>query len=457
MEGSGKMLVTAVGVNSQTGIIFTLLGAGDHEEDKKDKKAIFSPSSDALWLTWRVAACRRAALHLHVSLWTLMASTHVNHNIYITEVKTGKCLHSLVGHRRTPWCVTFHPTIPGLVASGCLDGEVRIWDLHGGSESWFTDSNVAIASLAFHPTAQLLLIATNNELHFWDWSRPEPFAVVKTASDTERVRLGNTAAGLLRSHAHTFAPNTSCTRAARSTSPGASPPGCGAVRPPPLGESPSVPVVQYPSSFPGCTQHLGMVCLCARCSANRGSSLGADVPPGAAPDPRLAGEPPLPPAAASSFSSARTEPRAPSERPSAFTSVYYAPAPANPPAPSGPPLDPHASGRLPGPGWPRPLGGAAGVSGGMLPPRTSCSSSVSLLSVLRQQDSSHSSPVSVVRQQDSSSQSPVYTSATEGRGFRAQGGEPGSGASLSRGGVGADFLRGGPPRPGAPSPLWVRW
>ncbi|XP_055748395.1 plasma membrane calcium-transporting ATPase 3-like isoform X4 [Salvelinus fontinalis] len=41
MEGSGKMLVTAVGINSQTGIIFTLLGAGegDQEEEKKDKKA----------------------------------------------------------------------------------------------------------------------------------------------------------------------------------------------------------------------------------------------------------------------------------------------------------------------------------------------------------------------------------------------------------------------------------
>ncbi|XP_072438259.1 plasma membrane calcium-transporting ATPase 2 isoform X16 [Chiloscyllium punctatum] len=39
MEGSGKMLVTAVGVNSQTGIIFTLLGAGGEEEEKKDKKA----------------------------------------------------------------------------------------------------------------------------------------------------------------------------------------------------------------------------------------------------------------------------------------------------------------------------------------------------------------------------------------------------------------------------------
>ncbi|XP_030639396.1 plasma membrane calcium-transporting ATPase 3a isoform X2 [Chanos chanos] len=38
MEGSGKMVVTAVGVNSQTGIIFTLLGAGEAEEEKKDKK-----------------------------------------------------------------------------------------------------------------------------------------------------------------------------------------------------------------------------------------------------------------------------------------------------------------------------------------------------------------------------------------------------------------------------------
>ncbi|XP_078517525.1 plasma membrane calcium-transporting ATPase 2 isoform X2 [Lissotriton helveticus] len=38
MEGSGRMLVTAVGVNSQTGIIFTLLGASEGEEEKKDKK-----------------------------------------------------------------------------------------------------------------------------------------------------------------------------------------------------------------------------------------------------------------------------------------------------------------------------------------------------------------------------------------------------------------------------------
>lgn len=44
MEGSGKMVVTAVGINSQSGIIFALLGAAVEEaqeikeEEKKAKK-----------------------------------------------------------------------------------------------------------------------------------------------------------------------------------------------------------------------------------------------------------------------------------------------------------------------------------------------------------------------------------------------------------------------------------
>ncbi|NXN89365.1 AT2B1 ATPase, partial [Bombycilla garrulus] len=39
MEGSGRMVVTAVGVNSQSGIIFTLLGAaGDDEDDGRDRR-----------------------------------------------------------------------------------------------------------------------------------------------------------------------------------------------------------------------------------------------------------------------------------------------------------------------------------------------------------------------------------------------------------------------------------
>ena len=40
MEGSGKMVVTAVGINSQSGIIFALLGAAaeEGEKTKEEKK-----------------------------------------------------------------------------------------------------------------------------------------------------------------------------------------------------------------------------------------------------------------------------------------------------------------------------------------------------------------------------------------------------------------------------------
>lgn len=38
MEGSGKMVVSAVGVNSQTGIIFTLLGSAEDDEEDEDEK-----------------------------------------------------------------------------------------------------------------------------------------------------------------------------------------------------------------------------------------------------------------------------------------------------------------------------------------------------------------------------------------------------------------------------------
>ena len=38
MEGSGKVVVTAVGINSQAGIIFTLLGAAEDEANKEEKK-----------------------------------------------------------------------------------------------------------------------------------------------------------------------------------------------------------------------------------------------------------------------------------------------------------------------------------------------------------------------------------------------------------------------------------
>ncbi|KAK4321100.1 hypothetical protein Pmani_008084 [Petrolisthes manimaculis] len=117
-----------------------------------------------------------------------VASTHGDHNIYVTEVKTGACICTLEGHPRTPWCVAFHPAHNNIVASGCLGGEVRVWDLKGGSEVWTTEKNTVIASLAFHPTDQVLVIATFNELYFWDWFQPKPFARITTADEREKIR-----------------------------------------------------------------------------------------------------------------------------------------------------------------------------------------------------------------------------------------------------------------------------
>ncbi|KAG1943150.1 activating molecule in BECN1-regulated autophagy protein [Pimephales promelas] len=401
---------------------------------------------------------------------SLMASTHVNHNIYITEVKTGRCVHSLVGHRRTPWCLTFHPSIPGLIASGCLDGEVRIWDLHGGSESWLTESNSAIASLAFHPTAQLLLIASNNEVHLWDWSRKEPFTVVKTASETERVRLVRfdplghyllTAIVNPSNHQNDDDPEIPMDSVEmphlRQRSFLQSQP----VRRTPilhnflhiLTSRNSVPqaggnpvasadeasdssghyaVLRDRSRLPyhGCVQPLGVVCFCSRCSSTRVPSPPDEDSSDSA---SLEGQ-----SHASTFSSARTEPRIPrfpaesraANRPSAFSCVYGGGSNVqNHSSSSGrrrvagmapiPPFRQHppgreGGGRFPGAEWTSSVLNGRGSS--LTPPRTSASSV---------------SPHSVLRQQGTSSQSPVYTSASDGWGFPHSSGSS-SGTSSSR-------------------------
>lgn len=123
---------------------------------------------------------------------SLLASCHGNHNTHILDVKTRKVVRSLSGHARSPWCVTFHPKTNEIVATGSLNGEVRVWDLRGdGSESWTLElpdeDQVAIASLSFHPYDHVLAIAGGNEIYFWDWSLPQPFASVKTNTKEERV------------------------------------------------------------------------------------------------------------------------------------------------------------------------------------------------------------------------------------------------------------------------------
>lgn len=119
-----------------------------------------------------------------------VASTHGDHRIYICDLNTGKLLDTLEGHPKTPWCLAWHPSNREILASGCLAGEVRVWDLRSKAcESWTSDNHTIITSLDFHPRERVLVIATANDVHFWDWSESEPFAKTSTMYDREKVKF----------------------------------------------------------------------------------------------------------------------------------------------------------------------------------------------------------------------------------------------------------------------------
>ena len=42
----------------------------------------------------------------------LLASTHGDHTVKLIDCRTGRCVRTLTGHRRTPWAVRYHPTGP---------------------------------------------------------------------------------------------------------------------------------------------------------------------------------------------------------------------------------------------------------------------------------------------------------------------------------------------------------
>ena len=119
-----------------------------------------------------------------------VASTHGDHRIYICDLNTGKLLDTLEGHPKTPWCLAWHPSNRDILASGCLAGEVRVWDLKTKAcEFWTSENNTIITSIDFHPKERVLVIATANDLLFWDWNESEPFAKTTTAHDREKVKF----------------------------------------------------------------------------------------------------------------------------------------------------------------------------------------------------------------------------------------------------------------------------
>ncbi|XP_028778583.1 uncharacterized protein LOC114735091 isoform X1 [Neltuma alba] len=153
----------------------------------------------------------------------VLASTHGDHTVKIIDWETGSCLNVLIGHRRTPWVVRFHPLQPHILASGSLDQEVRLWDANTSKCILFHHFYRPIASIAFHAEGEILAIASGHKLYIWHYNKrgegSSPTFVLKTRRSLRAVHFHPHAAPyLLTAEVNDLdSPDSSMTRA---TSPG---------------------------------------------------------------------------------------------------------------------------------------------------------------------------------------------------------------------------------------------
>ncbi|MCO5582518.1 hypothetical protein L7F22_036416 [Adiantum nelumboides] len=133
---------------------------------------------------------------------SVLASTHGDHTVKIICCKTGLCLKTLCGHRRTPWVVRFHPSRSDVLASGSLDNEVKIWDANTAECISSHDFYRPIASLAFHAQGDLLAVASGHKLYIWQYNRhaedtASPSIVLRTRRSLRAVHFHPHGAPLL--------------------------------------------------------------------------------------------------------------------------------------------------------------------------------------------------------------------------------------------------------------------
>ena len=100
----------------------------------------------------------------------LLASTHGDHTVKLIDCRTGRCVRTLTGHRRTPWVVRYHPTDPNVLASGSLDHQVRVWNATTAECVVCFDFAKPIASLAFHAEGDVLAVASGHKLYTYNYT-----------------------------------------------------------------------------------------------------------------------------------------------------------------------------------------------------------------------------------------------------------------------------------------------
>ena len=123
----------------------------------------------------------------------VLASTHGDHTVKIIDCETGSCLKVLIGHRRTPWVVRFHPLHPQILASGSLDQVVRLWDANTSECIISHHFYRPIASIAFHAKGEIIAVASGHKLYIWHYNKKgeaaSPVFVLKTRRSLRAVHF----------------------------------------------------------------------------------------------------------------------------------------------------------------------------------------------------------------------------------------------------------------------------
>lgn len=105
------------------------------------------------------------------------ASTHGHGAVRVWDLPSGRHRATLRGHHRTPWTVRWHPAERDVLASGCLNNEVRLWRVDSGACTAVHSFPAPVSGVAFHPAGDVLAVAAGRSAFLWRYAAPDPTPV----------------------------------------------------------------------------------------------------------------------------------------------------------------------------------------------------------------------------------------------------------------------------------------